>query len=379
MEIKISENKKQLWEYFSVIQDPRVERTRQHKLVDIIFIAICGTICGADDWVEIAEFGEAKKEWLKRFLELPNGIPSHDTFGRVFSMIDPKEFNRCFMEMISDMAEVIKGENISIDGKTIRHSYEPGKSPIHMVSAWAGQNQMVLAQIKTEEKSNEITAIPKLLQLLEIHGCIVTIDAMGCQKEIAGSILEKKADYVLALKGNQGNLHEDVTLFLENAKKTNFKEVKHKHISTLDKGHGRIEPRKYWITDEVDWLNERHQWPGLRSIGMVESTRQIKNKITTETRYYISSLPANVTRFSNAVRGHWGIENSLHWCLDIAFREDDSRVRKDHSPENLAVLRHIAINLLKNEKTSKVGIKAKRGKAGWNNAYLEKVLANAFS
>lgn len=379
MEIKISESKKQLWDYFSGIRDPRVERTRRHKLADIIFIAVCATICGADDWVEIEEFGEAKKDWLKRFLELPNGIPSHDTFGRVFSMIDPKEFNRCFMEMISDIFEVIGGENISIDGKTIRHSYESGKSPIHMVSAWAGQNQMVLAQIKTEEKSNEITAIPKLLQLLEIQGCSVTIDAMGCQKKIAEDILKKKADYVLALKGNQGNLYDDVTLFFETAKKTDFKEVKHQYISTRDKGHGRIETRKYWITDEVDALNKKHQWPGLNSIGMVESTRQIKDKITTETRWYISSFPAYVTRFSTAVRGHWAIENSLHWCLDIAFREDDSRVRKDHSPENLAVLRHIAINLLKNEKTSKIGIKAKRGKAGWNNTYLEKILANAFS
>jgi predicted transposase YbfD/YdcC len=371
---------KDLISHFSKLKDPRIERKKLHKLIDIFVIAICAVICGADDWVAIEMFGKTKYKWFKEFLELKNGIPSHDTFGRIFARIKPNEFKRCFLKWIQAIAKISNGEIIPIDGKTLRRSYssEDNKAAIHMVSAWACKNKMVLGQVKTSEKSNEITAIPKLLNMLEIAGCIVTIDAMGCQKNIASKILEKSADYVLALKGNQGTLLEDVKLYLDDLKKNNLKDVKYDYHEEIEKNRERIEKRRYWITTEVEWLNERHKWEGLKSIGVVESRRQIKDTISTEYRYYICSIEAIAKIFANAVRSHWAIENSLHWTLDIAFREDESRIRKDHSPENFALLRHIALNLLKNEKSCKVGVKNKRLKAGWDNRYLEKLLFSTF-
>lgn len=363
-------------EYFKNIEDPRIERGKLHNLMDIIAIAICAVICGADTWEDIELFGEAKHEWLKQFLELPNGIPSHDTFGRVFSIISPVEFQRSFLNWIKAISESIEREVVAIDGKTSRRSYDKskGKGAIHMVSAWATANRVILGQVKTEDKSNEITAIPELLDILALKGCIVTIDAMGCQKTISAGIIEKEADYVLALKGNQGTLHEDIKLFFEDAKETGFKGIRHDFHETIDGDHGRIETRRYYTISDIEWLEGKADWKGLKSIGMVESEREIGEKVTKEIRYYISSLPGNAKQFGDAVRRHWGIENSLHWVLDVAFREDECRIRKGYAAENFAVLRHIALNLVRQEKSIKRGVKGKRLKAGWDNDYLGKIL-----
>jgi len=363
---------------FSQLSDPRIEKKTRHNLFDIIAITICAVIGGADSWVEIETYGKCKSEWLKGFLRLPNDIPSHDTFGRVFSLIDPKEFQDCFAKWISAVATVTGNEVVAIDGKTLRRSHDKasGKTAIHMVSAWASQSGFVLGQVKTEEKSNEITAIPELLKLLELKGCIVTIDAMGCQKEIAAGIVDEGADYVLALKGNQGNMHDDVIEYFEkvwseDSEQCDFHE-------TYDKGHGRRETRSYWSSSQVEGLAETDAWKNLGSICMVQSERQVGNNSTTiEHRYYISSLDCGAEQFARAIRKHWGIENSLHWVLDVSFREDDCRVRKGNAPENLALIRHLALNLLKNDKTLKVGVKVKRRRAGWDNEYLRKTLLGA--
>jgi len=362
--------------HFSNLSDPRRDNKR-HKLIDIITIAICGVICNADGFEHIAEFGRAKYEWLKKFLELPHGIPSTDTFERVFSRIDPEEFKGCFMEWIKIVSQLTKGEVIAVDGKTLRRSHDNsnGKSAIHMVSAWACANGLVVGQTKTEEKSNEITAIPRLLKLLEIEGCIVTIDAMGCQKHIAETIIEKNADYVFSLKGNQSNLHDDVKLFFQTQKENDFKAVSFDYHETLDGDHGKIEIRKYWTTSDISWLQGKENWKNLETICMVERERQFDNKTVSETSYYMGSIENNAENFAHAVRSHWAIENKLHWVLDVSFREDESRIRKDNAPENFAVLRHIALNMIKKETSLKKSIKSKRLRAGWDNNYLLKVLA----
>jgi predicted transposase YbfD/YdcC len=368
-----------LMDAFQKIEDPRIERHKRHSLQDILFIATCSFICGADKWTEVVEFGLAKEQWFKRFLSLPNGIPSHDTFGRVFSLLSPAEFQTCFLAWVQSISEITKGEVVAIDGKTLRRSHDRSNktAAIHMVSAWACENGLVLGQLKTEEKSNEITAIPELLKLLELNDCIVTIDAMGCQKNIAQAIQAQGADYVLALKGNQGMLHDDVRLYLDSAINKGDLDKSFDFHETTDTGHGRIEVRRYWISHDVSWLEQHDQWSGLKSIGLAESETHTGEEITRERRYFISSLNNNAARFGNAVRKHWGIENSLHWVLDVVFREDESRVRKDFAPENLAMLRHIALNLLKQETTLKRGMKTKRLKSGWDEAYLLKVLGIA--
>ena len=367
-------------DHFAKIEDPRVERTRQHKLIDIITIAICAVVCGAEGWTDIETYGLAKYEWLKQFLELPNSIPSHDTFSRVFARLNPQQFQQCFLNWMRVINKMTSGKVIAIDGKSLRHSYdkEAGLNAIHMVSAWATENRLVLGQVKVNEKSNEITAIPELIKVLELSGCIVTIDAMGCQKEIVKLIAEQDADYIITLKKNQGSLYKNVDQLFTEAIRTGFQGLLHSAHHTREHAHGREEIRHYlMLTDVQERVDPTHKWSKLKSIGLVESVRTLDGKTTVETRYYISSLSNNAELFGQSVRGHWGIENSLHWILDVALNEDNCRIRKDNAPENFAVLRHIAVNLLGREKTSKRGIKNKQFRAAMDNEYLTKILAPA--
>jgi predicted transposase YbfD/YdcC len=365
-----------LIQHFSVIVDPRIERGKEHRLIDVILIALCAMLCGAETFVDFEDFGHAKHEWLKTFLDLPNGIPSHDTFGRIFALLDPAQFGECFRNWTQSLRTAISGEIVAIDGKTLRRSHDRahGKKAIHMVSAWARENGVVLGQIKVEEKSNEITAIPELLRTLELAGCIVTIDAMGCQKKIATEICNADADYVLALKGNQETIHDEVKTFLEDALAHGFSKVPYTHFETVEKEHGRIETRRYWITGEVDWMADRREWEGLKSIGMVESVRDIEGKVTTERRFFLCSIAPEAAAFARAVRGHWAIENTLHWSLDVSFGEDQFRGRAGYAAQNLALLRHMTINILKADTTKKRGIKGKQKNAGWDLPYLLSLL-----
>jgi predicted transposase YbfD/YdcC len=359
---------------FSTLEDPRINRQKLHKLSDILVIAICGVICGADNWVAIEAFGQSKKSWFTKLLDLEHGIPSHDTFGKVFAAIDSEKFSECFIKWVSGMTTLFSGEVIAIDGKTVRRSADKAqnKKAIHMVSAWAQQNRLVLGQIKVDEKSNEITAIPKLLAQLDIVGAIVTTDAMGCQYRIMDQIVKQGGDAVLCLKGNQGSLNDDVRQWFENQPlDTQLNE----HYN-LDYDHGRIEQRTIKSNQDVGWLRTRHpKWENIQSILSVTAKRDLNGKISQETRYFISSLKDTCPeKLGQIVRAHWSVENELHWTLDVAFDEDQARTRKGHSAANMSILRHLTLNLLKQEKTEKVGIKIKRQKAGWNEAYLLKVL-----
>lgn len=360
--------------HFQNLRDPRIDRTKAHSLHDILVIAICAMLCGADSFTDMEEFGRAKDDWFGSFLDLPNGIPSHDTFNRVFALLDPQEFMDCFICWTQQLRKAVAEEIVALDGKSLRRSIDKGRGPIHLVNAWAAENRLVLGQRRVEAKSNEITAIPELLRALELSGCIVTIDAMGCQKNIAKEIHEADADYVLALKGNQAVLHQEVKEFLDDAHARHFAKIPHQYHQVVEKDHGRIETRRYWVTDQIAWMADRDQWENLHSIGLVEATRQIGEQTTTERRYYLSSLPAEAPCFARAVRTHWGIENSLHWTLDVALQEDQCRVRSGYAAQNLAALRAMTLNLLKRDTQKKRGIRSKQKSAGWDHRYLLSLL-----
>jgi predicted transposase YbfD/YdcC len=377
--------KKSLVEYFATISDPRVNRTKEHRLVDVLIIGVCTLLCSGETFNDMEDFGNAKLDWFKTFLELPNGIPSHDTFNRVFSALDPQEFLEAFLLWTQSLRRAVPDEIVAMDGKALRRALDADQSPKYIVSAWAEDNGLVLGQLKVGEKTNEITAVPQLLRVLELAGCIVTLDAMGCQKEIAKEIKEADAEYVLALKGNQETVHREVKEFLDEvvAESKTWKapgvqtgpaaaELASKKV--VEKDHGRLETREYYQSANLSWFADLAKWEGLRSIGMVEATREVKGKISKERRYYLSSLPLDVERFVRAVRGHWGVENKVHWILDVQFGEDQSRARTGYAAENLATLRRFALNLLKNEKTKKRGIRGKQLNASWDHAYLLRLL-----
>lgn len=366
--------------HFAAVPDPRTGNAKQHLLLDIIVIAICAAICGADTWVEVELWAKANRKWLRTFLVLPNGIPSHDTFGRVFALLDAKAFRRCFLVWIRAVSKLTHGQIVAIDGKKLRRSYDRscGQKALIMVSAWATTNGVVLGQLKVRAKSNEMKVIPELLKLLDLTGCIVTLDALNCQTKIAAQIKQQNADYILAVKENQGTLYADLKDLFAGCLAENFHQVPHGYHRTVNKGHGRIEIRECWTLsapEYLDYLRQRQSWGGLQTVVMVRAERRLKDTRTRTFRYYISSLANDARHLLASVRKHWGIENSLHWILDIAFREDESRMRKLNSPENFAMVRHVAHVLLKQEHSEKVGIKAKRMKAAWDRDYLLKVLS----
>lgn len=362
---------------FQHLPDPRVDRTKRHRLIDILVISICTLLCGGESFNDMEDFGNAKDDWFKTFLELPNDIPSHDTFNRLFAALDPQQFLECFLRWTQSLRTAIPGEIVAMDGKALRRALNQGESLSYVVSAWAEDNGLVLGQLKVAEKSNEITAVPELLQVLELNGCIVTLDAMGCQKKIAAQIIQSGADYVLALKGNHETVHEEIKSFLDDAilqQATNSAcqsdDPELVFTETVEKNHGRLEIRRYWQSDDIAWFADLKKWSGLRSVGVVESVREVKGHTSTERRYYLSSLSCDAIRFAKAVRGHWGVENKVHWHMDVSFGEDQSRARTGYAAENLATLRRLALNLLKRDKTKKRGIRGKQKNAGWNHRYL---------
>jgi predicted transposase YbfD/YdcC len=385
MEQEINER---LREYFGEIADPRRDHTRRHLLLDIIVIAICAVLSGADDFEAVAAFGVAKEEWLRKFLVLPNGIPSHDTFWRVFRALDPVQFDRCFRMWMAAAIELHPGEVIAIDGKVLRRSYEncPKMGPLQLVSAWATENNVVLGQLRIDVKDNEIVAVPALLEQLDVAGCLVTTDAMSCQVKTAQRILERQGDYLLALKENQPGLYGDVSTLFDDLAASGNRAYPFSQDKSVDSGHGRIETRRIWVIDDpqvLSMLPNGERWPQLRSVIKIESERTMtagplekRGEHSTYTRYYISSATASAAFFSRAVRKHWQIENAAHWVLDVAFREDLSRLRRDNGAENFAILRRIALSLLKQDKSSKLGLKNKRLKATWDHNYFLHLLSS---
>jgi predicted transposase YbfD/YdcC len=355
---------------FEGLQDPRTGNAGRHGLLEMLMIALCTVLCGGEDCTDMAEFARTKLEFLRGFLKLEHGAPSHDTFSRLFRLLDPEQFRACFQHFMARFAEAAQGV-VAIDGKVLRRSFDKasGKSALHMVSAWGCEQRLVLGQIATDAKSNEITAVPKLLKLLRLEGSVVTVDALNCQREIAQQVTNQKADYVMALKGNQGTLHDDVRTFLDDPQT----EVSIS-ASTVDGDHGRIETRTAMLSSDVSWLQQNHQWPGLAAVGKVIRVRETADTTTTETAYYLLSTPMAPERFGEVVRSHWAIENRLHWCLDVTMNEDQARSRMDHAPQNLAILRHMVLNLVRRE-TSKGSLRKKLRRAAWSDGFLAKVLA----
>jgi predicted transposase YbfD/YdcC len=362
-------------EHFGPVRDPRVERNKLYPLMEILLLVVCATLSGADGWEAIEEFGKEKLDWLRRFAPFVHGIPSHDCIANLISRLNPKTFQACFVSWTRAFSEASDGEVVAVDGKTARGSRDRrrGQAALHMVSAWGSRNRLVLGQEATEEKSNEITAIPKLLELLELKGCIVTIDAMGCQTKIAEQIIEQGGDYVLGLKGNQSTLHEAVEDFFTTARGGEFAGVEYAFFEETDKDHGRLEVRRYWITEDLSTLSETERWRGLRSIGMVERECWSGEEHSLEQRFFVNSITAQARRFAEAVRGHWGVENKLHWRLDVLFREDACRIRKGNAPAILTAIRHLCMNLFEQE-PSKLRLSKKRRKASWNDDYRAKVV-----
>jgi predicted transposase YbfD/YdcC len=368
--------KKSLIRHLAEISDPRVDRTKAHQLIDILVIGLCAILCGAEHLTDMERFGRFKEKWLREFLELPNGIPSHDTFARVFAALDPEQLRSCFSDWVKEMLPDLAGRHIALDGKKLRRSGEAssGQAAIHMVSAYAHEAGLVLCQRRVDDKSNEITALPDILKILDLTDAIVSIDAMGCQKSIARQITAQGGDYVLSLKGNQGKLAEAVEAHFVSARRDGFELLEHDRYQDVDGGHGRVESRCYDVLYEADWLDPKKEWGGLSAVGCVHSERDAGGLVSRESRYYLLSRRMPARAFAAAVRHHWSIENQVHWVLDMAFREDECRVRRGNSAENLAILRHMALNLLKQDTTVKLGIKSKRLAAGWNNDYLRHLL-----
>jgi predicted transposase YbfD/YdcC len=374
-----------LIEHFRTLTDPRVERTKQHDLLDILVIAICTLLCGGESFNDREDFGHAKRAWFATFLKLRSGIPSHDTFNRVFAAIDPAEFLDALLRWTQSLRQAVAQEIVALDGKALRRALAADQRIQSVVRAWAESNGLVLGQLQVADKSNEMTALPSLWRVLELAGCIVTGDAMGCQKKIAREVIEADADSVLALQGNHEVVHEEVKTFLETAV---AERAAPRHPAamlsqsaarlaiheTTEKDHGRLETRRYYQSGEWDWFADRDQWEGVRSVGMVAATREVGGVRTVERRCYLSSLPVGVETFARAVRGHWGVENKVPWVLDVCFREDQSRARAGYAAENLATLRRLALNLLRREKTKRRGLKGKQLNAGWDHAYLLRVL-----
>jgi len=361
-------------EHFSSLKDHRIERHKKHELIDVLVLCVSAVISGAEGWKDIVDFGNTKLDWLRQFVPLENGIPVDDTVARIISGLSVKGFQDCFQSWIQSVAEITDGECIAIDGKTLRRSHDKksGKKALHMISAWASENEMVLGQVKTEEKSNEITAIPELLKILELKGCIITIDAMGCQETIVKDIVAGKGDYAIAVKGNQGHLHDSIIDYFTIAEENGFKNTPIQFKETLDKGHGRVEIRRYWISNYLDSIHNTKRWKNLSAVGMVESERYDNGKTSIDKRYYILSF-YDVDLFAKAVRSHWGIENKLHWTLDMTFREDESRIRRENGSHNFGVIRHMALNLLKSENTKR-SIKGKRLRSALDDKFRAKVL-----
>lgn len=358
---------------FGDLKDPR-SRSPEHPLIELLVVAIAAILSGADSWVGIATWGEAKIEWLRQYVRLANGVPSHDTFGRVFAMLDAKHFEACFVRWVGGLCQGLEGKVVAIDGKTVRRSHRLGQGAIHLVSAYCGALRVSLGQVKTEAKSNEITAIPELLEALLLKGAVVTIDAMGCQHAIAQKIVQGGADYVLAVKDNQPDLCEALRELFAAHDARGLKTVRFGEHTEIGKDHGRIETRRCVASEDIQWLAQRERWCGVRSVAMIESTRQIGEHSSTERRYYISSLGGDAKRLAEAIRGHWGIENSMHWVLDVAFGEDQCRARVKNAAQNFAILRRIVINLLRADPTTKVGAKTKRLKASADDRYRAHIL-----